>query len=58
MSPEGREIMNIWDWIIILLIAAAVFGAVRNIRNGKRSGCHEGCAGCPYHCEMKKEEPR
>ena len=47
--------MNIFDWLILLMIAAAVFFAVRTLRNEKKNGCGKTCAGCPHHCAMEKE---
>ena len=40
--------MNGWDWLILILIAAAVLFAVRKIRRtGKSGGCSCGCSDCP-----------
>ena len=33
--------------LVIVLVAAAVVGAVVNIRRKKASGCTCGCGGCP-----------
>ncbi|WP_158572744.1 MULTISPECIES: FeoB-associated Cys-rich membrane protein [Anaerotruncus] len=50
--------MSIGDWLILGLLAAALFFAVRySIRNKGKCG---GCAGCPHAegCTKKeKEEP-
>ena len=53
--------MNIWDVLILLVVAAAVFLAVRAIRKGKAGGCHNcpDCAGncktCAQHGEKRNE---
>lgn len=48
--------MNLWDVIIIVLIALLVFGAVFLIKRGKRNGCSCGCEGCSRSCENRKEK--
>ena len=54
--------MNGWDWLILILIAAAVLFAVRKIRRtGKSGGCGCGCSDCPACCasrspNVKKKE--
>lgn len=47
--------MNIADIIIILLIAAAVFFAVRKMRKNK-GGCSCGCSNCEQSCSAKKSD--
>ena len=53
--------MNIWDVLILLAVAAAVFFAVRAIRKGNAGGCHNcsgcsgNCGGCTQHCEKRNE---
>ncbi|MBR4773323.1 MAG: FeoB-associated Cys-rich membrane protein [Bacteroidales bacterium] len=45
--------------IVILIVAAAVFFAVRRLlRTVKRKdgGCGCGCSGCPYRGECNKKE--
>lgn len=44
--------MGIADWIAIILIAAAVFCAVYYMIKKKK----DGCIGCPYSGECKKNE--
>ena len=47
------------DFIIIVIVAAAIFGAVSYRRKVKKNGgCGCGCAGCPDapSCCSKKEE--
>lgn len=41
--------MNIWDILILLLVAGLVFLALRAIRSGKSGGCHHGSA-CDHNC--------
>ncbi len=42
------------DLVILILIAAAVFFAVRRIRSGKKSGCCScGCSDCPARCTKR-----
>ena len=39
--------MNVWDIVILALVAAALFFAVRKVRKNRRTGgCGCGCAGC------------
>ena len=40
--------MSIWDWIILGLIGAAVYLAVRRIR--KKGGCCQGACGACGQC--------
>ena len=41
--------LNIWDYIIILIIAVCVIAAVLGIvRSRKKGGCHGSCSSCPY----------
>ena len=47
--------MNIADLLILILIAAAVFFAVRTLRSGKDLKCGGGCAGCPVNCRIRKK---
>ncbi|MCI7125368.1 MAG: FeoB-associated Cys-rich membrane protein [Agathobaculum sp.] len=43
--------------IICLLLAAAVFFAVRTVcRQVKNGECPGGCAGCTCHCDHKHSE--
>lgn len=42
--------MGLWDWVILLVVAAAVVGAVLALRSRKDKGCHGDCASCP-HCK-------
>ena len=48
--------MNIWDIVIILLVALAVGAAVRKMILNKRSGksnCGCGCQNCSGNCAVK-----
>ena len=42
--------------LVVAIVAAAVIGAVLNLRKRKRSGCACGCGGCPSSeiCHPKK----
>ena len=43
--------MNVWDILLILLLAVIVAAAIRHcIRAGKRGGCGCGCDGCGAPC--------
>lgn len=46
--------MNLIDWIILLIIAEAVYLAVRTLRSGKKRGCSGYCRACPYHCSVQR----
>ena len=55
-------LMNPWDVILVLLIAAAVCGALRSILRQRREGnacCGSGCSGscgtCNAACSSRKE---
>ncbi|MBP0977765.1 MAG: FeoB-associated Cys-rich membrane protein [Oscillospiraceae bacterium] len=51
--------MNIWDIVIILLVALAVGAAVRKMILNKRSGksnCGCGCAECSKNCSFRKDQ--
>ena len=48
--------MNIFDWLILLIIAAAVFFALRSLWGRKNRGCCDSCAGCPYHCARERKQ--
>ena len=40
--------MNIWDILMIVLVACAVIAAVVRVRKGKSRCCENGCGcGCP-----------
>ena len=41
--------MNIWDCLIIALVALMLYLAVRALRRGKTGSCHT--ASCDGHCE-------
>jgi large-conductance mechanosensitive channel len=47
--------MNIVDIILLLVIAAAVFLAVRTMKKN-RGRCSCGCANCKQACDRKKKE--
>ena len=42
--------------LVVVLVAAAVIGALLNLRKRKKSGCTCGCSGCPSSdiCHSKK----
>ncbi|MBR5387512.1 MAG: FeoB-associated Cys-rich membrane protein [Clostridiales bacterium] len=41
--------MNIWDCIILAIVAGGVVLAVISIvRSKKKGGCHGSCSSCPY----------
>lgn len=42
--------MNLWDFIILAMIAFAVIYAFRGIRKKKGAGCHGCCADCAGGC--------
>ena len=51
--------MNIWDIVIILLVALAVGAAIRKMILNKRSGksnCGCGCAECSRNCINRKSQ--
>ena len=48
--------MNIWDILILLLIAGAVALALHFLRGKKRGGCSCGCGGCTKNCPARQEE--
>ena len=47
--------MNIWDILIIVLVAAAIVFAVIRVRKGKSRCCNSGCgcAGCAKRPDNK-----
>ncbi|MBR0268054.1 MAG: FeoB-associated Cys-rich membrane protein [Clostridia bacterium] len=49
--------MNIWDILILALIAGAVILAIR-VWSGKnkKGGCSCGCGGCTKDCVMRRDE--
>ena len=48
--------MNIWDLLILLLIALAVGLALLHIRRDRARGCH-GCASCGSCAGCAKRRP-
>ena len=48
--------MNVWDWLIVIVILIAVYFAVRTLRKGKSCGCSGGCAACPHRCSAGKDQ--
>ena len=56
--------MNIWDILILLIVAAMVFLAIKAICSGKAGSCHDckscshGCAACARPCEGHKKADR
>ena len=56
------ERMNIADLVLVIVIVlvfgAAVYGTVKNVKNGKHcSGCGGACSGCRY-AETKKRKSK
>lgn len=47
--------MNIWDIVILAIVAAALIGAVRRIVKGQVK-CGGDCAGCTQPCDRRKDE--
>ena len=47
--------MNLWDILILLLVAAMVLLALRAIRKGRAGGCHNGCSHCAQSCSCTKK---
>ena len=47
--------MNIWDILILLVVAALVYLAVRVMRSG-RSQCSCGCEACGKKCDCAKTQ--
>jgi len=48
--------MNIWDILILVLIAGLVIWALLRARKRKKAGrCACGCEGCAAPCERKDE---
>lgn len=47
--------MNVWDILILLIVAALVYLAVRAMRSG-RSRCGCGCEACGKQCECKNAQ--
>ena len=45
--------MNVWDIIILLIIAGIIAGAILLIRGKKNSGCHGSCSDCASCCKQK-----
>lgn len=56
--------MNIWDFLILLLVGVMVYFAVRAIRSGKAGSCHDcascnhNCASCAHPCSARKDNDR
>ena len=48
--------MNLYDIIILLLGAAAVGFAVRQMRKPKKSGCCGSCASCACACTQRENK--
>ncbi|MBQ0005159.1 MAG: FeoB-associated Cys-rich membrane protein [Clostridiales bacterium] len=47
--------MNVWDVLVVLLLAVVVGFAFRAIKNGKTGGCSGNCSGCTMDCKKRKE---
>ena len=43
--------MNVWDIVILALVAAALFFAVRKVRKNRHTG---GCAGCTKSAQCER----
>ncbi len=48
--------MNLYDILILLLVAAAVGFAVRQMRRPKKSGCCGSCASCACACTQRENK--
>lgn len=48
--------MNTIDFVLLLLIALAVFFAARQIRQKRKTGCTCGCADCGKACPLAKKK--
>ena len=49
--------MNLWDVLILVLVAAAVFLAWKTLRGKTKSGgCSCGCGGCTQECAACREK--
>ena len=48
--------MNLYDILILLLVAAAVGFAVRQMRKPKKSGCCGNCASCASACAKRENK--
>ena len=49
--------MNLWDILILLILAGAVTLAVHFMRGkGRTGGCSCGCSGCTKDCAARREE--
>ena len=48
--------MNMYDIIILLLVAAAVGFAVRQMRKPKKSGCCGSCSTCACGCTQRENK--
>ena len=49
--------MNIWDILILLILAGIIALALRALRGKKRSGgCSCGCGGCAKDCPARRDE--
>ena len=49
--------MNVWDILLLALLAAAVLSAVLSLRRARRGGgCGCGCAGCTRACDKRGSE--
>ena len=48
--------MNLYDILILLLVAAAVGFAVRQLRKPKKAGCCGNCASCACECAKRENK--
>ena len=49
--------MNLWDVLILLILAGCVAAALRILRGKKRTGgCSCGCGGCAKDCPARQAE--
>ena len=48
--------MNIWDILILLLVAGAVLAAALVMRGKKGGRCSCGCSGCAKDCPVRQGE--
>lgn len=53
--------MNLWDILILALVAAAVLLAFSAVGRGKSGSCHAcqgGCAACGRDCDRRQKDKR
>ena len=48
--------MNIWDGVVLLLVAGAASLALRHMGRQKKSGCTGNCGCCACVCSQREKE--